>query len=128
MTSPFLTFVEVAAYLRYDLAGPDGAKAADALRKWLAKYGCRPSLKRGLYRLVQIEAAISRLEVAQSRRRHRGFKAHASRFQQPKRTLNSLPVSDQPHRHQLRPVSRLHAGKDEGSESGSRVHSMDGGR
>lgn len=80
MTSPFLTFAEVAAYLRYDIDGPDGAKAKAALVKWLAKYGCRPSLKRGLYRLVQIEAVVERIDQLQTRRRRQGYAKTAGNF------------------------------------------------
>lgn len=99
--SPFLTFAEVASYLRYEL----DAKGADALRKWLAKYGIRPSLKRGLYRLVQIEAAIERIDAAQARRRNRGFKAHAARFQQRNRALHRAHVSGEG-------VGHVHAAND----------------
>ena len=81
MQSPFLTFAEVAAYLRYDIDGPNGKRQADSLRKWLAKHGCRPSLNRGLYRLAQIEAVIARRDAEQTRRRRRGYQGQESRFQ-----------------------------------------------
>lgn len=80
----FVTFAQVAADLCYDLSGPNGAKATDALRKWLAKYGLRPELRRGLYRQEQIDAVIDRLRLAQARSRNRGFQSHAARFQQRK--------------------------------------------
>jgi hypothetical protein len=118
VTSPFLTFAEVAAYLRYDLEGPHGEKAADALRKWLAKYGCRPSLRRGLYRLVQIEAAIDRLELAQSRRRHRGFQSQASRFDQRHSTRKGAGVSSEA-------VGDVHADDGAKADSGTLVNSIE---
>lgn len=89
MTSPFLTLSETAAYLRYDLDGPDGAKNKASLVKWLAKYGIRPSLKRGLYRLVQIEAAVERIEAEQTQRRRKGYTA----------TVNNLSRRPQQEAH-----------------------------
>lgn len=120
MTSPFLTFAEVAAYLRYDLSGPNGAKQADAMRKWLAKYGCRPSLKRGLYRLALIESAVQRLDAKQADRRKRGFKTQAARFQKPSRSLHGSDVSAQP-------ISDVHAGERSETRSGSPVNSLEQG-
>lgn len=119
MTSPFLTFAEVAAYLRYDLTGPDGAKAKQALTKWLAKYGCRPTLRRGLYRLVQIEAAIARLDAAQTRSRHRGFKTHAARFQKRKRADHAALVTFQS-------VNQSHAESVDGARSAEQINSVEG--
>lgn len=118
----FLTLPEVARRLRYeDASGELTPKALHACRKWLANHGIRPSLKRGLFRVEAIEAAVERIELAESRRRNRGFKAHASRFQQAKGALHGAEVT-------LKGGLDVHAADSAPVDDAAHLNSLEGAR
>jgi hypothetical protein len=110
----FLTLPEVARRLRYeDAEGVLTPKALHACRKWLSNHGIRPSLKRGLFRVEAIETAIARIELAESRRRNRGFQSRSARFQQSQGALHGAHVSGEG-------VGEFHAG--DSGEGGDQMH------
>jgi hypothetical protein len=110
----FLTLPEVARRLRYeDAEGVLTPKALHACRKWLSNHGIRPSLKRGLFRVEAIETAIARIELAESRRRNRGFQSRSTRFQQSQGALHGAHVSGEG-------VGEFHAG--DSGEGGDQMH------
>lgn len=118
----YLTLSEVARRWRYeDESGALTKQALHACRRRLSSKGLRPQLGRGLYRLDAIEALEIRRDMEQGRRRKRGFKSHASRFQQGNRSLDSLGVSGEL-------VGDRHADTVERDEHEAVVHSLDGVR
>jgi hypothetical protein len=115
----FLTLPEVARRLRYeDAEGVLTPKALHACRKWLSNHGIRPSLKRGLFRVEAIETAIARIELAESRRRNRGFQSRSTRFQQTQGALHGSHVS-------CEGVGQVHAGDVTEGSHGTLLNSIE---
>jgi hypothetical protein len=118
----FLTLPEVARRLRYeDAEGVLTPKALHACRKWLSNHGIRPSLKRGLFRVEAIETAIARIELAESRRRNRGFQSRSTRFQQSQGALHGAHVSGEG-------VGEFHAGSVDAPANPEQINSVVGAR